>query len=57
MTKQTAALNLCLARHIAQKLDDEFKMFLKWRGFNIDSSLFNLQFCHLKTLLRIVKAN
>lgn len=29
---------------IAQKLDDEFKMFLKWRGFNIDSSLFSLQF-------------
>jgi hypothetical protein len=29
---------------IAQKLDDEFKMFLKWRGFNIDSSLFNLKF-------------
>lgn len=30
---------------ITQKLDDEFKMFLKWRGFNIDSSLFNLKFC------------
>jgi hypothetical protein len=29
---------------IAQKLDDEFKMFLKWRGFNIDSSLFTLSF-------------
>ncbi len=29
---------------IAQKLDDEFKMFLKWRGFNIDSGLFNLRF-------------
>jgi len=29
---------------IVQKLDDEFKMFLKWRGFNIDSSLFNLTF-------------
>ena len=29
---------------IVQKLDDEFKMFLKWRGFNIDSSLFNLKF-------------
>jgi hypothetical protein len=34
-----------LQGHIAQKLDDEFKMFLKWRGFNIDSSLFNLKFC------------
>jgi hypothetical protein len=29
---------------IAQKLDDEFKMFLKWRGFNLDSGLFNLKF-------------
>jgi hypothetical protein len=29
---------------IVQKLDDEFKMFLKWRGFNIDSSLFTLKF-------------
>jgi hypothetical protein len=29
---------------IVQKLDDEFKMFLKWRGFNIDSGLFNLKF-------------
>jgi hypothetical protein len=34
-----------LQGHIIQKLDDEFKMFLKWRGFNIDSSLFNLKFC------------
>jgi hypothetical protein len=33
-----------LQGHIAQKLDDEFKMFLKWRGFNIDSSLFSLTF-------------
>jgi len=29
---------------ISQKLDDEFKMFLKWRGFSIDSSLFTLKF-------------
>ena len=29
---------------IIQKLDDEFKMFMKWRGFNIDSSLFSLRF-------------
>jgi len=29
---------------IVQKLDDEFKMFLKWRGFNIDSGLFSLKF-------------
>jgi hypothetical protein len=33
-----------LQEQIAQKLDDEFKMFLKWRGFNIDSSLFTLSF-------------
>jgi len=30
---------------IMQKLDDEFKMFLHWRGFNIDSGLFNITFC------------
>ncbi|KAI9549495.1 hypothetical protein GHT06_001895 [Daphnia sinensis] len=29
---------------ISQKLDDEFKMFLKWRGFNIDSSIFTIKF-------------
>ena len=29
---------------ISQKLDDEFKMFLAWRGFNIDSGLFNVKF-------------
>ena len=29
---------------ITQKLDDEFKMFLKWRGFNIDSGLFSIGF-------------
>jgi len=29
---------------ICQKLDDEFKMFLKWRGFNIDSGLFSIRF-------------
>ena len=29
---------------ISQKLDDEFKMFLKWRGFNIDSGLFSVSF-------------
>jgi hypothetical protein len=29
---------------IVQKLDDEFKMFMKWRGFNIDSGLFSLRF-------------
>jgi hypothetical protein len=34
-----------LQSQISQKLDDEFKMFLKWRGFNIDSGLFTLSFC------------
>jgi hypothetical protein len=29
---------------ICQKLDDEFKMFLRWRGFNIDAGLFNIAF-------------
>jgi len=29
---------------ICQKLDDEFKMFLRWRGFNIDAGLFSLKF-------------
>jgi len=33
-----------LQRLIVQKLDDEFKMFMRWRGFNIDSGLFNINF-------------
>jgi hypothetical protein len=33
-----------LQRLIVQKLDDEFKMFLRWRGFNIDSGIFSLNF-------------
>lgn len=33
-----------LQRLVIQKLDDEFKMFMRWRGFNIDSSLFNIAF-------------
>ena len=33
-----------LQKQICQKLDDEFKMFLRWRGFNIDSGLFNIKF-------------
>jgi len=33
-----------LQNQIINKLDDEFKMFLRFRGFNIDSSLFNLKF-------------
>jgi hypothetical protein len=29
---------------IADRLDGEFKLFMRWRGFNIDGSLFDLQF-------------
>ena len=36
---------LRLQRLIMQKLDDEFKMFLRWRGFNIDAGLFNISLC------------
>lgn len=36
---------LRLQNLIAQKLDDEFKMFLRWRGFAIDAGLFELKFC------------
>ena len=32
-----------LQKLIMQKLDDEFKMFLSWRGFSIDSSIFTLR--------------
>ena len=34
-----------LQRLVVQKLDDEFKMFLRWRGFNIDAGLFHITFC------------
>jgi hypothetical protein len=33
-----------LQNYISLKLDEEFKLFLRWRGFNIDSGLFQLQF-------------
>jgi hypothetical protein len=33
-----------LQRMIVEKLDNEFKMFLRWRGINIDGNLFELQF-------------
>ena len=33
-----------LQNYIAQKMDDEFKLFLRWRGFNIDSGLFDIKF-------------
>ena len=33
-----------LQKYISQKLDEEFKLFLRWRGLNIDSGLFTLKF-------------
>jgi hypothetical protein len=33
-----------LQRLVIQKLDDEFKMFMRWRGFNIDNSIFSMHF-------------
>jgi Bacteriophage T4-like portal protein (Gp20) len=33
-----------LQGYICRKLDDEFKLFLRWRGLNIDSGLFSLEF-------------
>lgn len=34
-----------LQNYLSRKLNEEFKMFLRWRGFNIDSALFDIQFC------------
>ena len=33
-----------LQRTIVEKLDTEFKMFMRWRGINVDNSLFDLRF-------------
>jgi hypothetical protein len=33
-----------LQNYIALKLEEEFKLFLRWRGLNIDSGLFQLKF-------------
>jgi hypothetical protein len=33
-----------LQNYIGLKLDEEFKLFLRWRGFNIDPSLFQITF-------------
>ena len=33
-----------LQNMISDKLNDEFKMFLRWRGINIDASVFDLRF-------------
>jgi len=33
-----------LQNYMSKTLDEEFKLFLRWRGFNIDSGLFQLEF-------------
>ncbi len=33
-----------LQNYLSQKLNDEFKLFMRWRGFNIDSGLFDIKF-------------
>lgn len=33
-----------LQGYISRKLNEEFKMFMRWRGFNIDASLFDITF-------------
>jgi peroxiredoxin family protein len=33
-----------LQNYMAMRLDEEFKLFLRWRGFNIDSGLFAISF-------------
>jgi len=33
-----------LQNYLTIKMDEEFKLFLRWRGFNIDSGLFSLKF-------------
>jgi hypothetical protein len=33
-----------LQKYISPKFDTEFKLFLKWRGFNLDNSIFELRF-------------
>lgn len=34
-----------LQNYISRKLNEEFKLFMRWRGFNIDSGLFDITFC------------
>lgn len=33
-----------LQNYMAMKLDEEFKLFLRWRGFNIDTQMFSIMF-------------
>jgi hypothetical protein len=41
---------------IADSLDQEFKMFCRWRGVNIDSSIFTLQFCEPQNFAKYKQA-
>ena len=42
---------------IVEKLDQEFKMFMRWRGINIDSSLFDLKFCEPQNFSNYLQAD
>lgn len=42
---------------IITKLDEEFKIFLRWRGFNIDAKLFDLQFNEPQNFASSVEAD
>jgi len=33
-----------LQKYVCQKLNEEFKLFLRWRGFSIDGGLFDIKF-------------
>jgi hypothetical protein len=33
-----------LQNYISRKLNEEFKLFMRWRGFNIDSGIFDISF-------------
>jgi hypothetical protein len=33
-----------LQNYVSKQLNDEFKLFMRWRGLNIDSSLFDIKF-------------
>jgi len=33
-----------LQKYVGQRLNDEFKLFMRWRGFNIDGGLFDIKF-------------
>lgn len=45
-----------LQNMVIEKLDQEFKMFCRWRGVNIDSGLFNLKFCEPQNFAKYKQA-